>query len=120
MAVPYYDQTKVKLDINETTTDIDTQLDHWNDEAEADIDSLLWDVATKAQLLPSLPALPFVTGSVPEAVQGAADHYVIARFYEFSKNMELMEMHEKKWKQKVRDYISRLTVDKQYYGRIVR
>ena len=28
MVVPYYDQAKVKLDIRETTTALDTQLDH--------------------------------------------------------------------------------------------
>lgn len=120
MAVPYYDLTKVKLDINETTTDLDTQLAHWNDEAEADIDARLYSVASKAQLVTALPVLPFASGSVPENIQGAADHYVKARFYEFTKNIELMEMHEKKWKQKVGDYINELKVDKQIYGRIVR
>ena len=120
MAVPYYDQTKVKLDINETTSDLDAQLVNWNDEAESEINDMLWDVAHKSRLVSALPVLPFTTGSVPETIQGAADHYVKARFYEFTKNNDLMEMHEKKWKQKIRFYITRLEVSKEIYGRIAR
>ena len=46
--VPYYDQTKVKLDLRITDTALDTQLDHWGEEAENEIDDLLTTKALKA------------------------------------------------------------------------
>lgn len=120
MASIYYDQTKVKADLNITDTGHDTQLDHWSDEAEAAIDDMLYTVAAKARLLTKLPVLPFASGSVPESVQGAADHYVKARYYEFVKNYEAVTTHEKRWKEKVQGYFDRLGTDKIIYGRIAR
>jgi len=119
VAVPYYDLTKVKLNLSITGTGKDTELAHWNDEAEAEIDDVLYDKATKARRITSLPILPFTAGSVPETVQGAADHYVIARYYEFIKNPEMSKLHDKKMNDKINRYIDRLAVDKQIYGRIV-
>jgi len=119
--VPYYDQTKVKLDLRITDTALDTQLDHWDEEATADIDDMLWQVTNLGRDLPSLPTLPFTVGSVPEAIQGAADHYVKARYYEFTKNPDLMNMHERKWKEKAEAYLRRLDFhNKEIYGRIAR
>lgn len=119
MAVPYYDLAKVKLDLSITGTGKDVQLVHWNDEAESEIDDILYDKATKARRITSLPILPFASASVPETVQGAADHYVIARYYEFIKNMEMAKIHDKKSNQKLDRYISRLAVEKVIYSRIV-
>lgn len=119
MAVPYFDLTKVKLDLNISGSGKDVQLAHWNDEAESEIDDVLYEKATKARRITSLPVLPFTTGSVPETVQGAADHYVIARYYEFIKNTEMSKIHDKKSNDKLNRYISRLTVGREIYGRIV-
>ena len=119
MAVPYYDQTKVKLNLNITGTGKDTQLAHWNDEAESEIDDLLYNKATKARRITALPVLPFASGSVPESVQGAADHYVEARYFEYIKDIDMMTQHEKKMNTKLDRYIARLAVDKVIYGRIV-
>jgi len=119
VAVPYYDLTKVKLNLNITGSGKDTQLANWNDEAESEINDVLFDKATKARRIISLPVLPFASGSVPETVQGAADHYVIARYYEFIKNMDMAKVHDKKSNDKLNRYISRLTVERVIYGRIV-
>jgi len=120
MVVPYYDQAKVKLDIRETTAALDTQLDHWGDEAEAEINDMLYEKATKSRLISKLPTLPFVTGSVPETIQGAADNYVKMKFYEYSKNTELANHFRKQTDLKTDRYISRLNVNKEIYGRIAR
>jgi len=120
MVVPYYDQAKVKLDIRETTTALDTQLDHWGDEAEAEINDRLHDKATKSRLISKLPTLPFASGSVPESVQGAADNYVKMKYFEYSKDRDLSNHFEKRWKEKTDNYISRLDVNKEIYGRIAR
>jgi len=119
VAVPYYDLTKVKLNLSITGTGKDTELAHWNDEAESEIDDVLYEKATKARRITSLPVLPFASGSVPETVQGAADHYVIARYYEFIKNAEMAKVHDKKSNDKLDRYISRLTVERVIYSRIV-
>jgi len=66
--VPYYDQTKVKADLRVTDTANDTQLDHWGEEAENQIDDLLYSTASKMRRLASLPTLPFASGSVPESI----------------------------------------------------
>ena len=120
MAVPYYDQTKVKLDLNITDTGNDTQLDHWNDEAEAEIDDILFDKATKARRITALPVLPFATGSVPESIQGAADNIVKSKFYEFSKNLEMAVHHKKEGDVKLTRYVDRLAISKVIYWRIAR
>lgn len=119
--VPYYDQVKVKLDLRITDTLLDVQLDHWDEEATADIDDFLWKIKGLARDIPALPTLPFAAGSVPEAIQGAADHYVKARYYEFTKNPDLMNMHERKWKEKAQGYFDRLEFhNREFYGRIAR
>lgn len=119
VAVPYYDLAKVKLDLSITDTGNDVQLAHWNDEAESEVDDLLYNKATKARRITSLPVLPFASGSVPETVQGAADHLVKARYYEFIRNTELAKYHKKQVDGKIDRYIARLNVDKEIYGRIV-
>jgi len=120
MVVPYYDQTKVKADIRETSAALDTQLDHWGDEAENEIDDMITDKATKDRRITSLPVLPFAAGSVPESVQGAADNYVKMKFYEYSKNVELSNHFRKQTDLKVQRYIDRLSIDKVIYYRIAR
>ena len=120
MVVPYYDQAKVKLDIRETTTALDTQLDHWDDEAEAEINDFLWTVATKSRLISKLPTLPFVTGSVPESIQGAADNYVKMKYYQYTKTPEMVTMFDKAWKEKTQNFFDRLGTNKEIYGRIAR
>lgn len=101
-----------------TDTGNDTQLDHWSDEAEAEIDDLVYEIATKKRRITALPVLPF-TGTIPESIQGAADHFVKARYYEYIKNTDMAKHHEKKAQSKVDQYVSRLRVDQVYYGRIV-
>ena len=118
--VPYYDQTKVKLDIRETSAALDTQLDHWGEEAENEIDDMLYDKASKAQRITALPVLPFASGSVPESIQGAADNYVKMKFYEYSKNVELSDHFRKQTDLKVQRYVDRLKVDIQFYARTAR
>ena len=120
MASIYYDQTKVKSDLNLTTTSKDTQLDHWSDEAESEIDDTLYNLAVKARRLTKLPVLPFASGSVPETVQGASDHLVKARYYEFIKDRDMASHHQKKADAKLQLYIDRLATDKIIYGRIAR
>jgi len=120
MAVPYYDQAAVKLDIRETTTAIDTELDHWNDKAEAYIDDELYDKATKARRITSLPVLPFAAGSVPETIQGAADEYVEHKYYIYVKNPEMAKLHLDDADKKISKYIERLKVDIEFYGRITK
>ena len=118
--VPYYDQTKVKVDLRITDTSQDTQLDHWGEEAENEIDDLIFNLVTKARLLTVLPQLPFASGSVPESIQGAADHYVMMRNYEFTRNPDMTTIQDKAWKEKVENYVTRLKPDKIIYGRIAR
>ncbi len=118
--VPYYDQTKVKADLRITDTGNDTQLDHWGEEAENEIDDTIYNMAAKARLLTKLPILPFASGSVPESVQGAADHYVMMRYYEFTRNPDMQRMQATAWKEKIQNYVDRLSTDKIFYGRIAR
>ena len=120
MAVPYYDQVAVKLDIRETGTGIDTELDHWNDKAEAQINDDLFDKATKARRITNLPVLPFAAGSVPETIQGAADAYVTYLYYLYVKNAEMAALHLTTYETKVNRFIERLAVDKEIYGRIAK
>lgn len=118
--VPYYDQTKVKSDLRITDTANDTQLDHWGEEAENEIDDLLYSTASKMRRLASLPVLPFASGSVPESIQGASDHYVKAKYYEYVRNLELSNHHDKKWKERVNSYVGKLQTEKRIYSRIIR
>ena len=118
--VPYYDQTKVKLDLRITDTAVDTQLDHWGEEAENEIDDVLFDKASKARRITALPILPFAAASVPESVQGAADAYVKARYYEFTKNFDMAKEWEDAMDKKLSRYVDRLGIDTVIYWRIAR
>jgi len=118
--VPYYDQTKVKADLRITDTGNDTQLDHWGEEAENEIDDLVYFTASNMRNVSSLPVLPFASGSVPESIQGAADHYVSSKYYEFVRNVELADHHDKKWKERVEAFVARLSTEKRIYTRIAR
>lgn len=120
MAVPYYDIAAVKLDIRETGAGIDTELAHWNDKAEAQINDDLFDKATKARRITALPVLPFAAGSVPESIQGAADAYVTHLYYNYVKNPEMSKLHLTTYQQKIDRYIERLAVDMEIYGRIAK
>lgn len=118
--VPYYSQTKVKLDLRITDTSQDTQLDNWAQEAEDDIDSKIYSTVSKQRLMTKLPVLPFTAGSVPGAIQAAANHYVMMRYYEFVRNPDMQALQAKAWKEQVDNYVSRLDTDKIMYGRIIR
>ena len=118
--VPYYDQTKVKLDLRITDTALDVQLDHWGEEAENEIDDLLTNKALKARRITSLPVLPFTAGSVPESVQGAADHMVKAKYYIFTKNPELQKDATSEAMRRINNFIKRLTQEQEIYWRIAR
>jgi len=119
-AVPYYDISAVKLDIRETGSGIDTELAHWNDKAEAYINDELYDKATKARRITSLPVLPFAAASVPETIQGAADAYVTYLYYLYVKNPEMAGGYLKETDKKITKYIERLKVDIEIYGRIAK
>jgi len=120
MVVPYYDIAAVKLDIRETGSGIDSELAHWNDKAEAQINDDLFDKATKARRITALPVLPFAAGSVPETIQGAADAYVTYLYYLYVKNPEMAQSHLKTYTAKIDRYIERLAVDMEIYGRIAK
>ena len=118
--VPYYNQTKVKLDLRITDTSQDTQLDNWGEEAENEIDDTIYNFIAKARLLTKLPVLPFASGSVPQSIATAADHYVMMRFYEFNRDPDMQTIQQKAWKEGVQNYVDRLATDKIIYGRIAR
>jgi len=120
VVVPYYDQTKVKLDLRITDTALDTQLDHWDEEAENEIDDLLTNKALKARRITSLPVLPYTAGSVPESVQGAADWLVKAKYYGYTKSYDLKTEAEAEGMKRINNYIKRLTQEQEIYWRIAR
>lgn len=118
--VPYYDQAKVKLDLRITDTLLDAQLDHWAEEAENEIDDLLTTKALKARTITSLPVLPFTAGAVPESVQGAADHFVKAKYYTYTKSKPLADDATSEAKRRINNYIKRLSQEQEIYWRIAR
>ena len=118
--VPYYDQSKVKVNLRITGAGDDTKLDHWGEEAENEIDDLLTTKALKARRITSLPVLPFASGSVPESVQGAADHYVEARYFEYVRNLEMATHHREQMDIKLNNYITKLSQEQEIYWRIAR
>jgi len=119
-AVPYYDIAAVKLDIRETGSGIDTELAHWNDKAEAYINDLLWDKANKAQRITSLPVLPFAAADVPETISGAADEYVEYLYYLYVKDKDQAKEHKDAADLKINNYVQRLKIDAEIYGRIAK
>jgi hypothetical protein len=118
--VPYYIQADVKIDLRITDTSQDTQLDTWGVESENEIDDEIYNVAAKARLLTKLPILPFTAGSVPQSIRSAANHHVKMQYYSFTRNPEMAVLEDKKWKEKVKTYVAKLTTDKILYGRIMR
>lgn len=118
--VPYYIQADVKIDLRITDTSQDTQLDTWGVESENEIDDEIYTAVAKARLLNKLPVLPFTAGSVPQSIRSAANHHVKMQYYSFTRNPEMVAIEDKKWKEKVVNYVSKLDTDKILYGRIMR
>jgi len=118
--VPYYIQADVKIDLRITDTSQDTQLDTWGVESENEIDDLIYIEVAKNRLLTKLPILPFTAGSVPSSIRSAANHHVKMQYYAFTRNPEMATLEDKKWKEKVVNYTSKLKTDQIIYGRIAR
>jgi hypothetical protein len=118
--VPYYIQADVKIDLRITDTSQNTQLDTWGVESENEIDDEIYTAVAKARLLNKLPVLPFTAGSVPSSIVSAANHHVKMQYYSFTRNPEMAALEDKKWKEKVQMYVSRLDTDKILFGRIMR
>ena len=114
----YFETTVCKSDLEITSTDFDTQVADWGLKSDAEVDDLLYDVATKAWRITALPILPLTT--VPEGIKDASNHLVKAKYYQFVKNFELMNFHTKESEKRVTNYINRLKVEKEIYGRIAR
>ena len=111
-------ESVIKPDLDINSTDFDAQIDDWGLKSDAEVDDLLYSTATKARRITALPVLPLTT--VPETIKRASNSFVKAKYYEYVKNFDLMTMHRKQGQESVDNYIARLKVDKELYGRIAR
>ena len=114
----YFETTVCKNDLDISSTDFDTQIADWGLKSDAEVDDFLYDVASKARRITALPILPLST--VPETVKRASNSLVKAKYYEYVKNFDLMKMHRDQAMESVNQYVARLKVDKEVYGRIAR
>lgn len=115
----YYTQATVKSDLRITDTGNDTQLDSWSDDAEGEIDDIIYDVWSKTRDLQQLPALPLTGVDITKSIISSANHRVKAKYYEFTKNFESAKFHYSESLKGVDQFVGRQETEREFYGRII-
>ncbi len=113
----YFESTIIKNDLDITSTDFDADIADWGLKSDNEIDNLLYKTAVKARRITALPELPLTTP--PESVKSASNSKVKQKYYEKQKNVDLALYHKKECQEKVQEYIDRLVVDQEIYGRVL-
>ncbi len=114
----YFETAVVKLDLDITSSDFNTQIADWGLKSDNEVDDLLYLSAEKARRITALPVLPLTT--IPESIKDASNHHVRAKYYDFTKNPERAEHHRKIAQTLIDNYIIRLETDQRIYHRIAR
>ena len=121
MVSAYYEQAVVKADLGLTGAGLDSQLDDWSDKIESVIDDMLFEVATKARRITFLPVLPLTGTAITQTIKDAANAGVKSKYYDVEqRDLDRQNKYEKEMKDKIDNFINRLKVDEQKYGRIIR
>lgn len=115
----YFELTKVKArhQISPAETGYDITLNDLGAQSDSDIDQMLYDVATKSNRLTSLPALPL--SSPPQSIKDASTDLTIASYFAVKERKDMHDLYRKRAIEAVNQYISRLHVDAEIYGRII-
>lgn len=106
MAHPYFELTKVKLELGITGTNFDTLLNNMGEESDSDIDREIRKIYQKQRNRSTLPDVPLSTP--PQSVKDWSTNNVISKFYLKKQRVDLSEAYEKKANKYKRNFIEDL------------
>jgi len=116
----YEESTEIKLDLRITGTAIDAQIADWGDKATEEFNDLVFIEATKKRRITALPVLPLTGVDITEIVKDATNNLVKERYYLFVKNPEMATQHKDLAMREIEQFVARLKVDSEWFGRIAR
>jgi len=94
MAHPYFELTKVKLELGITNSTHDTLLNNMGEESDSDIDREIRRILANQRNRATLPDVPLST--VPQSVKDWSTNNVIAKFYLKKQRVDMHDAYSKK------------------------
>ena len=116
----YEESADIKADLRIVGTGNDSQITDWGDKASEEFNDLVYIEATKKKRITALPVLPLTGSDITETVKDATNNLVKERYYLYVKNPEMSKQHRDMAMRMIVQYVSRLKVDSEIYGRIAR
>ncbi len=117
----YFDVTEIKADLSITDTAEDDQINNnWGPKADNEVDDRIYTTASKARRVIALPILPLTGDAITPTIISASNHFVKKKYYQSTRNENMMNAEDKAAQQDINAYLARLNVDAVYYGRIIR
>jgi hypothetical protein len=117
----YFDVDEIKADLNIKGTTQDAQINsNWGPKSDNEVDDRIYTTASKARRIISLPILPLTGTAITPTIISASNHYVKKKYYQSTRNKDMMDAEDKAAQQDINAYLARLNVDAVYYGRIMR
>jgi len=116
----YEEATDIKADLRITGTGNDTQITDWGDKATQELDDLIYQEAEKNRRITALPILPLTGAAITETIRDATNNLVKERYYLYVKNPEMADKHRDMAMRLINQYVMRLKVDSEIFGRILR
>lgn len=117
----YFDIDEIKADLNIKGTTQDDQItDNWGPKADNEVDDRIYTTAAKARRIISLPILPLTGTAITETIKSASNHFVKKKYYQSTRNENMMKEEDKAAMQDINAYLARLNTDAVYYGRVIR
>ena len=117
----YFDTDEIKADLSIKGTTQDDQInDNWGPKADNEVDDRIYTTASKARRIISLPILPLTGTAITPTIISASNHFVKKKYYQSTRNENMMNAEDKAAQQDINAYLARLNVDAVYYGRVIR
>ncbi len=116
----YEESADIKLDLRITGTALDGQITDWGDKASEEFNDLVFIEAEKQRRITALPVLPLTGADITETVKDATNALAKERYYLYVKNPEMATQHRNRAMDMIKQFVSRLKVQSEMYGRIAR
>ena len=113
----YFDSVKVKNDLGLTDTSQDVNIQNWGSKADAMVDDLLYEVATKNAKQSQLPSLPLVTPT--QSIKDASSDFTKAEYFAYIRDWEAHKTYKEKATDAIKQFVIRLRTDAEIYGSVI-
>ncbi|MBI5697111.1 MAG: phage head-tail connector protein [Thaumarchaeota archaeon] len=115
MAHPYFELTKVKLELGITATNHDTLLNNMGEESDSDIDREIRRILASQRNRTTLPDVPLST--IPQSVKDWSTNNVIAKIYLKKQRVDMQTAYSKQADKYRTNFIDDLDSKSEVWGR---